>query len=590
MSSSAPRQPWQPPSLAELQALLPAYQFLALIGHGGMGAVFKAVQLSLNRPVAIKVLPADLMEDADANFAARFRQESLTMAKLTHPGIVSVFESGESGGLLYIVMEFVDGTDVARMIAGEGKIAPELATKLLTQVCNALHYAHQNGVVHRDIKPANLLLTRDGTVKIADFGLAKHDDATLLGLTKTNVAIGTPDFLAPEAWTPNTPLDGRADVYALGVTLYQMLTGEMPRGLWKMPSVKAGVDPRFDAIIDRAMQPDRATRYQSSAELRRDLELIQREPHGAAEARRVWRRRVGMGVAAGAILVTILAVWFRPGSEARQVTVTTLDDDGPGSLRRAILESSNGTTIVFAPRLSGQAILLTRGELLLNRDLAIDGSALRDGIRLDGNRRSRVFHVWSNTVTLKSLIITNGYGGGVISRGKLQMLNCTISGNQSDGDGGGLASDGETALSGCTFIGNEAKSGGALWFGGRQPGAFLTNCLVTGNRGRLSAGGLSIYDAYVSLSACTITNNVAGVITQGGTNHDDVFAQSLDPYVAGTNSSGGILNFGGTLWLHDTVVTGNHAPYFPDLRAMVGGIVITNAVSVPPASRRVTGR
>ena len=217
------------------------------------------------------------MSDTDANFAARFRQESLTMAKLTHPGIVSVFESGEAGGLLYIVMEFVDGTDVARMIASEGKLAPELATKLLTQVCDALHYAHERGVVHRDIKPANLLLTRDGTVKIADFGLAKHDDDTLLGLTKTNVAIGTPDFLAPEAWTPNTALDGRADVYALGVTLYQMLTGEVPRGLWKMPSVKAGVDARFDAIIDRAMQPDRAARYQSSAELRRDLEKIQTE-------------------------------------------------------------------------------------------------------------------------------------------------------------------------------------------------------------------------------------------------------------------------------------------------------------------------
>ena len=278
--SNAPR-PWTPPSLAEMQTLLPQYQFLALLGCGGMGAVFKATQLSLNRSVAIKVLPANLMEDADANFAARFRQESLTMAKLTHPGIVGVFESGEAGGLLYIVMEFVDGTDVARMIQGEGKLAPEPATKLLAQVCDALHYAHQHGVVHRDIKPANLLLTRDGTVKIADFGLAKHHDDARLGLTKTNVAIGTPDFLAPEAWTPGTPLDQRADLYSLGVTLYQMLTGEVPRGLWKMPSVKAGVDPRFDAIIDRAMQPEREARYQSSVELRRDLEKIQSEPRSA---------------------------------------------------------------------------------------------------------------------------------------------------------------------------------------------------------------------------------------------------------------------------------------------------------------------
>ena len=278
--SSGPRSKgiWQPPALAEMQALLLAYQFLALLGRGGMGAVFKATQISLNRLVAIKVLPKDLTNDADSNFATRFRQEALTMAKLTHPGIVSVFESGEAGGFLYIVMEFVDGTDVARMIQSEGKLTPELVTTLLAQVCDALHYAHQNGVVHRDIKPANLLVMRSGQVKIADFGLAKHHDDALLGLTKTNVAIGTPDFLAPEAWTPNTSLDSRADLYALGVTLYQMLTGEIPRGLWEMPSARVGTDARFDAIIERAMQPRPESRYQSSAELGRDLEKIRTQP------------------------------------------------------------------------------------------------------------------------------------------------------------------------------------------------------------------------------------------------------------------------------------------------------------------------
>ena len=324
-SGSKPHASWQPPSLAELQSLLPSYQFLALIGRGGMGAVFKATQLSLNRSVAVKVLPANLLEDADANFAERFRQESLTMAKLTHPGIVGVFESGEAGGFLYIVMEFVDGTDVARMIASEGKLAPELATKLLTQVCDALHYAHERGVVHRDIKPANLLLTRDGTVKIADFGLAKHHDDALLGLTKTDVAIGTPDFLAPEAWTPNTTLDGRADVYALGVTLYQMLTGEIPRGFWEMPSARVGTDARFDAIIERAMQPKPDARYQSSAELRRDLEKIQTEPMTDGGARRSARaprsRRLAVALVAVAVVLTgILAVLLWPRSPKQNST------------------------------------------------------------------------------------------------------------------------------------------------------------------------------------------------------------------------------------------------------------------------------
>jgi len=278
---SKPRSIWQPPSLTEMQALLPQYQFLSLIGRGGMGAVYKATQISLKRPVAVKVLPGNLMDDVEASFAARFRQEALTMAKLSHPGIVNVFETGEIGGLLYIVMEFIDGTDVAKMIHREGKLAPQRAANLLRQVCDALHYAHQRGVIHRDIKPANLIVTPEGRVKIADFGLAKHSDEALGGLTKTDFTIGTPEFFAPEALIPNTLLDARADLYSLGVTLYQMLTGEIPRGLWKMPSVKAGVDARFDAIIDKAMQPDRQARYQSSDELCRDLERIEREPRSA---------------------------------------------------------------------------------------------------------------------------------------------------------------------------------------------------------------------------------------------------------------------------------------------------------------------
>ncbi len=318
--SSSSSSLWQPPSPAEMQALLPQFLFLSLIGRGGMGAVYKATQISLNRPAAIKVLPANLMVDADANFAARFRQESQTMAKLNHPGIVSVHESGEAGGLLYIVMEFVDGTDVAKMIQREGKLAPEFAIRFLIQVCDALHYAHQRGVIHRDIKPANLLITREAQVKIADFGLAKHNDETLVGLTKTNVAIGTPDFLAPEAWVPNTPLDARADLYSLGVTLYQMLTGEVPRGLWKMPSVKVGVDPRFDAIIDRAMQPEREARYQSSAELRLDLEQIQTAPArrssvSSAAKSPIRRRLIATAVIAQLLIISAIVLLWRRSSE-----------------------------------------------------------------------------------------------------------------------------------------------------------------------------------------------------------------------------------------------------------------------------------
>jgi len=297
---------WQPPSLAEMQALLPEYQFVSLIGHGGMGAVYKAVQISLSRLVAVKVLPAQLIHDADAHNAARFRQEALTLARLAHPGIVSVYESGEAGGLPFIVMEFVDGSDVARMIKSEGRLEPDRAIEILCQVCEALQYAHQRGVIHRDIKPANLLITREGQVKIADFGLAKRHDDTLLGLTKSNLTVGTPDFLAPEAWSLAAPLDHRADLYSMGVTLYQMLTGEVPRGLWKMPSVKVGADPRFDAIIDRAMQPERDARYQSTSELRRELERIRTAPAPPKRGKPSGTWVLSAGVAAIVVIVTAI--------------------------------------------------------------------------------------------------------------------------------------------------------------------------------------------------------------------------------------------------------------------------------------------
>ncbi|MCX6850557.1 MAG: serine/threonine-protein kinase [Verrucomicrobia bacterium] len=135
-----------------MQAMLPQYQFVSLLGRGGMGAVYKAVQVSLDRPVAIKVLPLDLVDDDDdAQFAARFKNEARTMAKMSHPSIVSVFDFGETPtGLLYIVMEFIDGTDVSRMIVSQGKLPEDYALSITAHVCDALNYAHRNGIIHRD--------------------------------------------------------------------------------------------------------------------------------------------------------------------------------------------------------------------------------------------------------------------------------------------------------------------------------------------------------------------------------------------------------------------------------------------------------
>jgi hypothetical protein len=278
-TASKPSGQWQPPTLEDMQAMLPQYEFISLLGRGGMGAVYKAVQVSLDRPVAIKVLPGDLIDDTDAQFAERFKNEARTMAKLSHPSIVDVYQFGETQtGLLYIVMEFIDGTDVAKMIISQGKLPEDYALSITAHVCDALNYAHRNGIIHRDIKPANILINMEGAVKVADFGLAKASDPGQSGITKTNMAMGTPDFVAPEALIPGIPLDGRADLYAIGVMLYQMLTGEIPRGIWTLPGKRLGTDPRFDTIISKAMQTDREVRYQTAAEIRQELDVILTTP------------------------------------------------------------------------------------------------------------------------------------------------------------------------------------------------------------------------------------------------------------------------------------------------------------------------
>lgn len=264
--------------------MLSQYAFDSLLGAGGMGAVYKAVQTSLERPVAVKVLPGDLLDNEDANFVERFKNEARTMAKLSHPNIVNVFDFGETDtGLLYFVMEYIDGTDVAQMIVSQGRLPEEYALAITAHVCDALAYAHARGVIHRDIKPANILISQEGQVKVADFGLAKQSDSAA-GLTKTNMAMGTPDFVAPEALIAGETVDGRADLYAVGVMLYNMLTGEIPRGRWSLPGEKLGTDPRFDEIIAMAMEANREDRYQNATAIRTDLDRILTTPRSKEAA------------------------------------------------------------------------------------------------------------------------------------------------------------------------------------------------------------------------------------------------------------------------------------------------------------------
>jgi serine/threonine protein kinase len=278
---SKPSGPWVPPTAEELHQILPQYEIVKMLGRGGMGAVYMGRQTALDRTVAIKILSAQL-EESDMGFTERFKNEARAMGKLNHPAIVSVYEFGQhESGLLYIVMEYVDGTDVAKMIAKSGRLHTEHAMAITAHVCDALAYAHERGIIHRDIKPANVMVDYDGSVKIADFGLAKvsTSNGSTLGLTQSGMAMGTLHFMAPEALMLGTAVDHRADIYAVGVMLYQMLTGKLPQGMFKMPSLQVpGLDPRYDGIIAKAMMEDRAARYQSAREMRSDLDGILTQP------------------------------------------------------------------------------------------------------------------------------------------------------------------------------------------------------------------------------------------------------------------------------------------------------------------------
>jgi predicted Ser/Thr protein kinase len=261
------------PTPADLARHFPQLEILELIGQGGMGAVYKARQTKLDRLVAVKILPPGWGQDPA--FAERFTREARALAKLSHPHIVAVHDFGETGGLYYLVMEYVDGPNL-RQVLQAGRLAPEQALAVIPQMCDALQYAHEEGIVHRDIKPENILLDRRGRVKIADFGLAK-----LLGgprveftLTGSRQVMGTLDYMAPEQRQSPLEIDHRADIYSLGVVFYEMLTGELPLGRFAPPSQKAAVDARLDEVVFRALETEPERRYQSISAVKTDLEEI----------------------------------------------------------------------------------------------------------------------------------------------------------------------------------------------------------------------------------------------------------------------------------------------------------------------------
>jgi hypothetical protein len=286
---------WLPPEPNELAPLFPDFEILEILGRGGMGAVYRAQQRSLDRAVAIKLLPTEAA--SDPVFADRFRHEARALARLHHPNIVAIHESGQTqAGHLFIVMEYVPGQDVAALLA-QGPLPSTRAIQIASSICTALEFAHRHGVIHRDIKPANVLITDDGGVKVADFGVARlpHDpDDTRL--TFTGLALGTPDYMAPEQRSGGA-VDARADLFSVGVMVYEMLTGHLPRGAWTPPSNETPNARHLDAVLQKAMQADPARRPQTAAELRNGLE-------GRGRSRATSRWILLMAAALGVVLAS----------------------------------------------------------------------------------------------------------------------------------------------------------------------------------------------------------------------------------------------------------------------------------------------
>ncbi len=274
--SPAPEPPesFLPPSAEALSAMLPQYEISHLIASGGMGAVYAGIQRALDRPVAVKILPPDAARDHES--IGRFRTEAKAMARLIHPNIPAVYDFDVSSGYCYLVMEFIDGCTVHQLISHK-ELNPELTFRLVSQVCDALQFAHQRGIVHGDIKPSNLLVTQDGIVKLADFGLAQLTGAGA-AQAESYAPMGTPEYAAPELWQAGAAMDHRADLYSLGCVFYEMLTGSIPQGKFDLPAKALGLDPLVDQIIVRCMQQKPDLRYQSALGIKNDLETLQQSP------------------------------------------------------------------------------------------------------------------------------------------------------------------------------------------------------------------------------------------------------------------------------------------------------------------------
>jgi len=337
----------------EIGSTFQGLQVLEYVARGGMGVVYKARQPDLDRIVALKILSPKLAEDLD--FAQRFNGEAKVLALLSHPNIVQVFDFGRASDLYYLVMEYVKGHSL-RQLLQKGRLGSDEVLRVLSQVCTALEYAHHQGIIHRDIKPENILVDLAGRVKIADFGLAKimprAGSADLA--TQTRVVMGTPRYMAPEQSENPKAVDHRSDLYALGVILYEMLTGVPPVGHFTPPSERAQVDRSLDRIVLKAMEQEPQRRYQHASELKTDIDRVSTATQGRRQPGLLMRTALYVALAfVVAVSAGALAWKYHRGSPpptpketpvARPVQVRTWEWENPGPGSR-----TEGEDLVFTP-------------------------------------------------------------------------------------------------------------------------------------------------------------------------------------------------------------------------------------------------
>ncbi|MBC7852960.1 MAG: serine/threonine protein kinase, partial [Pirellulaceae bacterium] len=284
-AGSAMTTPWtdekRAAAIADLAPHFPQLEIIELLGQGGMGAVYKARQKHLDRLIALKVIPPEAAKEPA--FAERFAREARALARLNHPNIVTVYDFGQSDGVYFLLMEFVDGLNL-RQTMQTGNLSPQEALAIVPHICDALQYAHDQGIVHRDVKPENVLLDKSGRVKIADFGLAKllTQSPQNYTLTHSMQVMGTPRYMAPEQIEKPTEVDHRADIYSLGVMFYEMLTGELPMGRFAPPSQKVQIDIRIDEIVLRSLEKEPAKRYQHASDVKTELETVKSSPQAGS--------------------------------------------------------------------------------------------------------------------------------------------------------------------------------------------------------------------------------------------------------------------------------------------------------------------